>query len=338
MPFKIIRNDITKVEADAIVNAANPNLEMGAGVCGAIFNAAGKEELKKECDSIGHCGEGEAVATGSYMLPSKYIIHTVGPIWMGGYANEEQLLRNAYTSSLRLALSMKCESIAFPLISSGYFGYPKEKALETAISAISDFLDEYDLTVYLVVFDRASFQISRKRLYEIEKFIDDNYVSDVMKERPAYKRNEVGGLKNEAWNVEFLLESKLSKTIPAKEETEIDIPVLEETFSQMLMRLIDKNNMSDPQAYRRANITRQHFSKIRSKVDYNPSKETALAFAIALELDIDDTSDLLRTAGLALSRSILFDVIIEYHIRKRIYNTHEINEILFSFDQPLLGA
>ena len=336
MPFKIIRNDITKVEADVIVNAANPMLKMGAGVCGAIFNAAGKEALQKECDAIGRCGEGEAVITSAYALPAKYIIHAVGPIWFGGYANEEQFLKDAYTNSMELALSKKCESIAFPLISTGLFGYPKEKALEAAISAISDFLERHELMVFLVVFDRESFKISEKRLYDIEKFIDDNYVDEISMMRASYRQNEREFLKKKK-RIEHVLEDKLFEAEPAA-EIDIQNPRLDETFSQRLLRLIDERGMTDPQAYRRANVTRQHFSKIRNKAGYTPSKETAVAFAIALELNIDDTADLLKTAGLALSRSILFDVIIEYHIRKGIYNTHEINEILFSYDQPLLGA
>ncbi|MDX1359429.1 MAG: macro domain-containing protein, partial [Clostridia bacterium] len=172
MPFKIIRNDITKVDADAIVNAANPNLKMGAGVCGAVFAAAGRDKLSKACDKIGHCNDGEAVITKGFNLPAKYIIHTVGPVWIDGKHGEQETLYAAYTNSMKLALSHKCKSIAFPLISSGHFHYPKDKALETAISAISDFLDDNEIDVYLVVFDKESFKVSKKRLYEVQKFID----------------------------------------------------------------------------------------------------------------------------------------------------------------------
>ena len=154
MPFEIIRNDITKMTVDIIVNAANTGLKMGGGVCGAIFAAAGADKLQAECDQIGGCAVGEAVITDGYQLPAKSIIHTVGPVWQGGSADEARLLHRAYTRSLELALKHHCKSIAFPLISSGIYGYPKDQALKIAVAAISEFLLEHELQVYLVVFDK----------------------------------------------------------------------------------------------------------------------------------------------------------------------------------------
>ena len=152
MPLKIVHGDITKMSVDAVVNAANTKLKMGGGVCGAIFSAAGAEKLQAECDSIGECNVGEAVITSAYDLPAKYIIHTVGPIWRGGDHNEAKLLRSCYLNSLSLAKKHDCKSIAFPLISSGIYGYPKDEAMEIAISAIEEFLRHHELEVYLVLY------------------------------------------------------------------------------------------------------------------------------------------------------------------------------------------
>ena len=162
MPLHLVRNDITKMKVDAIVNAANSALQRGGGVCGAIFAAAGARELQEACNKIGGCKVGEAVITPGFRLPAKYIIHTVGPVWQGGKANEPQLLRNCYINSLTLALEHKCESIAFPLISSGIYGYPKEQALQVAISAIREFLQDNELNVYLVLFDKEAYTLGEK--------------------------------------------------------------------------------------------------------------------------------------------------------------------------------
>ena len=339
MPFKIIRNDITQVKADAVVNAANPQLTIGSGVCGAIFSAAGKELLKKECDLIGGCETGDAVITKGYNLPAKYIIHTVGPVWHGGNHNEKQLLINSYKNSLKLAVENKCESIAFPLISSGVFGYPKEKALETAIKTISDFLDEHEIMVFLVVYDKKSFQVSSKRLYQVEKFIDDNYIDEKRLSLPSYNAEDRRWIAKEQRRIEEedLLEITFEKASAASTIDELQLE-LEETFSQMLLRLIDERGMTDPQTYKRANITRQHFSKIKNKKDYQPKKVTAAALAVALMLNLEDTNKFLNTAGMTLSRSIKFDMIIAFHIIHGIYDIYQINEVLFAYDMPLLGA
>lgn len=337
MPFEIIRNDITKMRVDAIVNAANYKLKMGGGVCGAIFAAAGPEELQAECDQIGECSIGEAVITKGYKLYAKHVIHAVGPIWQGGNNGEALHLRNAYLSSLNLALEHKCKSIAFPLISSGIYGYPKEQALQIAVATISEFLLQHEMKVYLVVFDKKAFMLSEKLFNSIEKYIDDNYVDDrrIMSSQRNIEDYEFQKM-SEVREVSY----SPSPDIKGKKKRSLKdiIGQLDETFSQMLLRLIDEKGMTDVETYKRANVDRRLFSKIRSKEDYNPSKTTAMAFAIALELNLDETRDLLNKAGYSLSNSHKFDLIIAYFIENSNYNIHEINEALFVYDQILLGA
>jgi O-acetyl-ADP-ribose deacetylase (regulator of RNase III) len=328
------------MSVDAIVNAANTALRRGGGVCGAIFSAAGADKLQEECDNIGKCNTGEAVITSGYNLPAKYIIHTVGPIWSGGSSGEAELLHKCYTNSLKLALQHQCKSIAFPLISSGIYGYPKEQALQIAISAIAEFLLTHEMMVYLVVYDKKAYVLSEKLFSAIEKYIDDNYVEG---HRDIRRRK---GIENyELQQLEYMQESytvcEVCAPISAgKEKRSLDdvLGQLDESFSQMLLRLIDEKGLTDVATYKRANIDRKLFSKIRSNKDYNPSKVTAIAFAIALELNLDETRDLLSKAGYTLSHSSRFDVIIEYFIEEGNYNIYEINEALFVFDQALLGA
>jgi O-acetyl-ADP-ribose deacetylase (regulator of RNase III) len=325
---------------DAIVNAANTALKMGGGVCGAIFSNAGAEKLQEECDSIGKCNVGEAVITSGYSLPARYIIHTVGPIWHGGNSDEQYLLHNCYTSSLTLALHNKCKSIAFPLISSGIYGYPKDQALQIAISAIGEFLINHEMMVYLVVFDKKAYVLSEKLFSAIEKYINDNYVEEHCLNEGCrgiepYEFQQVEEIH------EIYPQCDVCDSVPAskkKRNLEDVIGHLDESFSQMLLRLIDEKAMTDVETYKKANIDRKLFSKIRSNKGYNPSKVTAIAFAIALELNLDKTRDLLSKAGYTLSHSNEFDVIIEYFIEEGNYNIYEINEALFAFDQILLGA
>ena len=340
MPLEIVRNDITKMSVDAIVNTANMKLEIGGGVCGAIFSAAGVEKLTEECNSIGRCNIGEAVITKGYGLAAKYIIHTVGPIWQGGNADEAELLRNCYINSLKLGLEYNCKSIAFPLISSGIYGYPKDGALQIAISTIGEFLMEHEMQIYLVVYDKNAIRLSEKLFSGIKKYIDDNYVEEhnkfsrsrEMEPTILYQLKQVSTEKYE------LDDALYSQTPVIKPSLKDIVGKLEESFTQMLLRLIDEKGMTDVETYKKANIDRRLFSKIRSDKDYNPSKVTAIVFAIALELKLDDTLDLLGKAGYTLSRSNKFDIIIEYFILEENYNIHEINEALFAFDQITLGV
>ena len=343
MPFTIIRQDITKMQADAIVNAANTDLQMGGGVCGAIFHAAGPRELQAVCDKVAPIRTGEAAITPGFALPAKYVIHAAGPVYRHWNAEQnERLLRSAYTSSLRLAAEHGCESIAFPLISSGIYGYPKDEALRVATTAVTAFLADHDMDVYLAVFDKAAFTVSRELLGEVESYIDEHYA-----ETHAHRRRQLLHVERQAledadsaaYNAPM---PDLSATMPTAATPAASIADLvgnlDEPFSATLLRLIDQTGKTDAQVYKRANIDRRLFSKIRTGKGYTPGKRTILALAISLELTLAQTEDLLKRAGLALSHSQKFDVIVEYFIVSGRYDIFEINEVLFQFDQPLLGA
>jgi len=324
MPFQIVRNDITKMRVDAIVNAANPLLQEGGGVCGAIFRAAGPEELPRECDAIGGCKTGQAVITRGYGLPAPYIIHTVGPVWRGGDQKEAEQLTACYQNSLVLAKEKGLDSLAFPLISAGVYGYPRAQALAVATGAITRFLTANDLQVYLVMFDKEPFPLGEKLLRPLRAFIDRHITAEYAVFHNCYKLpTSLSNIKEKA-GAPFSPRDLVAR--------------LDESFSQTLLRLIDAKGLTDVEVYKRANLDRKLFSKIRSKKDYRPSKKTAAALALALKLDLGETRDLLDRAGYSLSRSQLFDLVIEYFITEGIYDIYAINEALFYFDQPLLGG
>ena len=334
MPLQIIRNDITKMKVDAIVNAANSSLLGGGGVDGSIHRAAGPE-LLAECKALGGCETGSAKITKGYRLPCKYVIHAVGPRWRDGNHREREKLVSCYRTSLALAKAHGCETVAFPLISSGIYGYPKDQALKVAIDTISDFLLGNDMTVYIVIFDRTAYQIGEKLFSDIAAYIDDNYVDEHTDSRSERLRR-MQMLSDEPVESSF---SAPPPSMAASTKTLDDaLAQIDESFSEMLLRKIDEKGMTDAQCYKKANIDRKLFSKIRSDRLYKPSKATALAFAIALELPLDETKEMLMKAGFALSHSNKFDIIIEYFIEHGNYNVFEINEALFAFDQSLLGA
>ncbi len=331
MPLQIIRNDITKMKVDAIVNAANSSLLGGGGVDGAIHAAAGPE-LLQECKTLGGCDTGKAKITGAYHLPSKYIIHAVGPRWQGGKHHEKELLESCYRHCLELAKAKEYQSIAFPLISSGIYGYPKEQALKVAMDVIREFLFENEMNVYLVIFDKAAYRISGKLFADIAEYIDDNYVDKHMDYRREQMRMNAPVQPMMSYSV------CESKCLISEDDLDAKLKQIDESFAEMLLRKIDEKGITDAECYKKANIDRKLFSKIRSNMNYKPSKPTAIAFAIALELSLDETEDMLRKAGFALSNSNKFDIIIQYFISHENYNIFEINEALFAFDQSLLGA
>ena len=347
MPLQIVRNDITKMKVDAIVNAANSSLLGGGGVDGCIHRAAGPE-LLAECKTLGGCETGSAKITKGYKLPCKYVIHAVGPRWWDGKHGERDQLISCYRTSLALANDKKCETVAFPLISSGIYGYPKDQALRIAIDTISEFLLENDMTVYIVIFDRKAYQISVKLYADIAEYIDDNYV-DEHSDNYSVRLRRLNALRD----LEPVCEASVCDEADEAIEPILPMPMavpkktksldealgqIDESFSEMLLRKIDEKGMTDAQCYKKANVDRKLFSKIRCDKLYKPSKPTAIAFAIALELSLDETKDMLMKAGFALSRSNKFDIIIEYFIENENYTVFEINEALFAFDQSLLGA
>lgn len=329
MPFNIIRDDITRLETDAIVNAANSRLQMGGGVCGAIFSAAGAEKLQNECNKIGFCKIGEAVITKGYSLKAKHIIHTVGPIYGNDPANEENQLYSCYRSSLLLAKKKKLGSIAFPVISSGIYGYPKAEAIKIATRAIKDFLQENEMDIYLVVYDKKAFQISEKLFNDVQSFIDERLVKPDNRRLRAQAMHEASAC--------YASESVTMQSISGRKSLEELMNIKVETFSQLLLRMIDKKGMTDVEVYKRANIDRKLFSKIR-KTDYTPKKTTVIALVIALKCNMKEARELLGRAGFAFSESSRFDVIIQYFIEQQNYDIFEINETLFAFEQQLLGA
>ena len=331
MPLQIIRQDITKMTVDAIVNAANETLLGGGGVDGCIHRVAGRG-LLEECKTLGGCKTGKAKITGGYNLPAKYVIHTVGPVYQDGNRGEKSLLESCYRESLALAKEHNCETVAFPLISSGIYGYPKDQALKVAIDVISNFLLENDMTVYIVIFDKAAYKISERLFSDIAEYIDDIYVD----EHTDYCRKSMPlNMPIQSIVAENMCECR---EMAVSDDLGLKLKQIDESFSQMLLRKIDEKGMTDAECYKKANIDRKLFSKIRSDVHYKPSKPTAIAFAISLELTLSETEDMLKKAGFALSHSNKFDIIIEYFITKGNYNIFEINEALFAFDQSLLGA
>lgn len=317
MPLEIVRNDITRMQVDAIVNAANASLLGGGGVDGAIHRAAGPK-LLEACKALGGCETGRAKITRGYRLPCKYVIHTVGPVWQGGNSGERALLSACYRNSLALAKANDCETVAFPLISSGVYGYPKAEALEVAVNAIAQFLAENEMTVFIVVFSRDAFEISGKLFSAVASYIDDVYADSHS-------------------DSAFECARKMQCASQAAPSLEKMLNQVDESFSEALIRLIDERRITDAECYKRANVDRRLFHKIKMNPDYRPGKQTVLAFALALRLSLAETKDLLMKAGFALSHSSKADIAVEYCIMTGNYDVIKINQILFKLNLPLLG-
>ena len=348
MPLQLVRNDITKMQVDAIVNAANETLLGGGGVDGCIHRAAGPG-LLAACRKLGGCRTGDAKITRGYDLPCKYVIHTVGPVWNGGGCGEHEQLVSCYRTSLALAKKYRCRTVAFPLIASGIYGYPKDQVLRVAVDTIGAFLLENEMTVYLVIFDREAYQIGGRLFADIAAYIDDRY-ADAYADAYALRMRRMQAAQTGTQplyappvfdDAALQMPAAGAPTMPAaRKAATLDdaLRQLDESFSEMLLRKIDERGMTDAQCYKKANIDRKLFSKIRTDRAYKPSKPTVLAFAIALELPPAEMRDMLMKAGFALSRSNKFDIIVEYFVEHGNYNVFEINEALFAFDQSLLGA
>ena len=341
MPIKMIRQDITKIKCDAIVNPTDVHYSHGGGVDAAIHEAAG-EALYRACMEQGLLAVGKSVITPAFALPCKHVIHTVGPRYQDGAQGEEALLRACYRESLKLGAANKCKSIAFPLIASGRFGFPKDQVLKIALDEISTFLLTSEMLVYVVVYDKTAYSISEKLFSDIVDYIDDNYNTEGWLDNSCSTISKSIAMPPMAQGRRRKSDADFevceSKAMLSEEGLDDILKKLDESFSQMLLRKIDEKGMTDAECYKKANVDRKLFSKIRSNVNYKPSKTTVIAFAIALELSLDETEDMLRKAGFALSHSNKFDVIIEYFITHGTYNIFEINEVLYQFDQSTLGA
>lgn len=361
MPFLIVRDDIARISADAIVNAANTRLQAGGGVCGALFAAAGAADMQAACDVIGGCPTGSAVSTSAFALDATWVIHAVGPIWRGGLSGEREALRSCYRSVFAEAERLGARSVAYPLISAGIYGFPVDEALAIAREETEAFLrDHMDVAVTLVMFDRATVRAGGELFDEIDEYIDDEYVeaSPHMRRRAerlaveAWDGAAPGGLADagapsgyadgaapEAFAAAFSGEA-VCAALSAAAPRELDdlLSNLDASFSETLLALIDERGITDAEVYHRANLSRQLFSKIRSNRAYRPTKQTAVALAVALELDPRQTQDLLGRAGLALSRSSKFDVIVRFFLERGVHDVFRINEALFAYDQPLLGS
>ena len=342
MPFAIVRNDITHMRADAIVNTANPKPVIGLGTDSRIHEKAGPQLLVAR-QNIGSIACGSAAITPAFDLDAKYVIHTVGPVWAGGNYGEEALLRNCYDNSLKLALAHNCQSIAFPLISTGNYGFPKDKALQIAISAFSTFLLEHEMQIYLVVFGHKAFKLSEQLFQGVDSYIDENYVDNY--EKAVYgvteniRRNRIRRRDAEFYEECIdLSETVICEAAPKASSLEDMLKQADAGFTETLLKLIDQTGKKDSEIYKKALLTKQHFSKIRNNPNYKPTKPTAVALALALELDVEATKDLIGRAGFALSNSNKFDLIIRYFIEQGNYNVVEINIALYEFDQPILGA
>lgn len=377
MPFSIVRDDISRVRADVLVNAANVRLAPGGGVCGALFSAAGFDEMRAACEAIGGCATGDAVATPAFNLPARWCVHAVGPIWRGGRAHEEELLRRCYRSAFARAVELGARSVAFPLISAGIYGFPVERALAIAREEVAAFLRHHDeVALTLVVFERAVVQMGNALVEQVQEYIDDEYVDS-----SSFMRRDTGELERELqWtedasaplSVEMAEPVALPECLqeddasiaasrpfvaanirmpgaampgaPSRAGATLDaeiaqlVATLDAPFSTTLLALIDARGMTDAEVYHRANISRQLFSKIRGNESYRPSKQTVVALAIALELDMSATQDLLARAGFTLSKSSKFDVIVCFFIERSIYDLFQLNEVLFAYDLPLVGS
>ncbi len=354
MPLKIVRNDITKMNTDAIVNTANDHPTVGTGCDSAVYKAAGYDELLKyRQEKIGFVEEGDAFITPGFNLQAKYIIHAVSPLYMGGNQGEEEKLRSCYRKSLALAKENGIKSIAFPLISTGGFGYPKEEGMRIAVDEIKDFLFSSEMLIYLVVFDTKSTILGGKLYPDLEAYIDYNYVKDASVEEygsfcPEAVRSQEAG-RGRHLSISQMIERRTSRTVEDREAepTRCAMPVIDsaisvdfeehegkleermrhlsDTFSEYLMYLIKERKMENAEVWKNAIVDKKVFSKIKTNPNYHPQKITALCLCIGARLNLDEAKDLLARAGYALSPCDKTDIIFSYFIENKIYDMIELD-------------
>ncbi|MBO4637343.1 MAG: macro domain-containing protein [Clostridiales bacterium] len=329
MPLNVIRQDITKVKADAIVNTANPDPVIGGGTDRAVYNAAGENELRAARIAIGKIAPGEAVKTPAFALNAKYIIHTVGPVWEDGSHGEAAILKACYDNSLELAKELGCRSVAFPLIATGTYGFPKDKAIEIASKSIDSFLSHNDMDVTLVIFDKEAFKITGAKFQDITAYIDSNYVESAH----TYEYGTEGNI-NERIRRERLHMARVRGADSDDIPDDIDELLGKElmTFSERVLDIMSKRGLNGPDVYNRQHlITKKVFSDMKNNTYYHPNKYTAIAFCLALELPLDETMDLLNSAGWTLSKSKKADLIVKWHIARGDYSIRNINNTLLTF-------
>ena len=366
MPFQIIRNDITNVKADVIVNSANPIPTYAGAVDRSIYLAAGANELLLERRKIGVIPVGEAAVTPAFNLPAKYIIHTVGPVWIDGEHGEVEAVRSCYQNSLRLASELKCESIAFPLISTGAYGFPKDKALEAATSVIYQFLLQNEMMVYLVIYDQTAFDYSSRLFTDVREFIDQHYIEDQEQlaleaackgdvtvsgpiARKAYSsglltQGQADRLRAHRQSVSDRIDYLKGEGLTPGETERGHMASLEEmletgtkSFGDTLMEMIAERGLTNSEVYRASNISKQTFSNIR-KSGNPPKRETVAALAIGMRLTVREAERLYEAAGYVLTRTSKFDVCIRYFLINGQYNIVRNNLVLDSNGLPLLGS
>lgn len=334
MPLEIIRQDITKIECDAVVNPTNNYLHPGGGTDLAIHKAAGPG-LLQACQKLKGCDTGKAKITSGFNLPCNYVIHTVGPDWQTE-KNPEKVLASCYKECLALAVNNNCKSVAFPLISAGTHGFPEKDAIKIATKVIREFLEENDTLVFLVVYSKKAFLISEELFKSVKSYIDDNLI---IEEDFCYSRNLSPVADERIFKSRRPVAENVMNSCLASPGLEDMLENMDKGFSDTLFYYIDKKGISDIDCYKRSNVDKKTFSKIKCNKNYKPSKKTAVSFAIGLNLNLEETSHLLRTAGFSLSNSNIFDVIIQYFVSTGNYETiFDVNEVLYQFDQVTLGV
>lgn len=333
MSFKIIRDDITKVKADAIVNTANPKPRIGTGTDHAVNLSAGPQ-LMEARNKIGVIQPGEVAVTPAFNLNAKYVIHAVGPVWQGGTNGEEAVLQRAYVNALEAAVARHCESVAFPLMATGTNGFPKEKGLSIAIMTLTSFCLSHDIQVYLVVFDDAVFDLAKRIFDNVQSFVDKDYV-DTLYEREYSIQGCSASYHDLSERVSSLPEWNADAEKGTRVKRILNQPDI--SFHTMLFQLIEATGKKDSDVYSRAEFTRQQFSqKIRSNPSYHPSKNAAIRLAIGLQLDYENTQSFLKKVGYFLSEELPADKIVADFIRRSQHSVTDINLELYKKNLELL--
>lgn len=363
MPFKIVRNDITKMNTEAIVNTANDHATVGTGCDSAVYKAAGHDELLNyREEKIGFVPEGDAFITPGFKLKAKYIIHAVSPLYLDGNQGEGEKLRSCYRKSLQIAKENGIKSISFPLIATGGFGYPKEEGMRIAVDEINAFLLSNEMDIFLVVFDTKATQLGEKIYPGLEAYIDHNYVKEAREEeygdayfssmrssepecdrylsgavpkagKPSFtgsifKKEKVKDtVSDEALSIDECCDEAPFFDFEEQHESKLQERMrhMTDTYSEYLMYLIQERNMENAEVWKRAIVDKKIFSKIKNNANYHPNKLTALCLCVGAKLNLDESKDLLARAGYALSPCNKTDIIFSYFIENEIYDMIELD-------------